>query len=67
MLIPTQVVFEGCSKQASLSFNSETYDLVQIHINSPSEHAVRKQIDVGAASVLRTEIRTAGNSNEVHR
>ena len=66
MLIPTQVVFEGCSKQASLSFNSETYNLVQIHIHSPSEHAVRKQIDVGA-SVLRTEIRAAGNSDEVHR
>ena len=54
MLIPTQVLFGDCAQQASLSFNSETYNLVQIHIHSPSEHAVRKQIDVGE-SVLRTE------------
>ena len=66
MLIPTQVVFDGCSEQATLSFNSEIYNLFQIHIHSPSEHAVRKQIDVGA-SVLRREIRTADCSDEVHR
>ena len=66
MLVPTQVGFENCSEQASLSFNSDIYNLLQIHIHSRSEHAVRKQIDVGA-SVLRTEICAAGSSDEVHR
>ena len=66
MLIPMQVDLDGCSQQASLSFNSEIYNLFLIQVHSPSEHAVRKQINVGA-SVLRREIRTAGSSDEVHR
>ncbi|CAN0142143.1 unnamed protein product [Ascophyllum nodosum] len=35
-----EVVFNGCSEQATLSFNSEIYNLFQIHIHSPSEHAI---------------------------
>lgn len=38
---PNQVIFEECSEEAFLTFNDERYNLIQIHVHSPSEHAVR--------------------------
>lgn len=35
-----EVVFDECSEEAHLHFNDERYNLIQIHIHSPSEHAI---------------------------
>ncbi|CAN0486436.1 unnamed protein product, partial [Scytosiphon promiscuus] len=35
-----QVIFEGCSDTPHLEFTGDTYNLVQVHIHSPSEHMV---------------------------
>lgn len=38
-----QVSFENCDDPPHLSFDGEAYDLVQMHIHSPSEHMVRNR------------------------
>lgn len=40
-----QVFFDGCSEEAHLNFDGERYNLYQIHIHSPSEHAVRRKAE----------------------
>ena len=40
--LDVQVFFDQCAEQAFLTFNGEQYNLIQFHIHSPSEHAVRK-------------------------
>lgn len=40
-----QVIFEECSEEAYLTFNDDRYNLIEIHIHSPSEHAVRKSFN----------------------
>ena len=41
MFFCRQVKFEGCSDKPHLEFKGERYNLLQIHIHSPSEHMVR--------------------------
>lgn len=43
-----QVYFDKCPEEPHLEFKGERYDLLQIHIHSPSEHIVSK---VGVTSL----------------
>lgn len=41
-----QVIFGGCSEEAYMKLNGARYNLYQIHIHSPSEHAVRRKAEI---------------------
>lgn len=49
--------FTGCAEAPNLSFDGDHYDLLQIHIHSPSEHMVRRAgrascRDMGSAKAI---------------
>lgn len=44
LLSPLQIAFDGCTNVPYLMYNGEQYNLLQLHIHSPSEYTVRGDV-----------------------